>query len=76
MAEFSKDVAGLIRKTGMTTGAGVGFGAASTVYGGLGAAGLLAAVPAAGTIFVTFPLVAGYLGWKAAKKVADIIDDS
>lgn len=73
--DFFKTVGGILKGKGVVLGAGLGFSAASTVYGGLAAAGLLAAVPAAGTIFVSMPIIGAVAGWKLAKIVVDKITE-
>ena len=73
--EFLKTVGGIIKGKGLMLGAGAGFSAASTIYGGIAAAGLLAAAPAAASIFVTLPVVGAIGGWKLAKTVTDKITD-
>lgn len=69
MSTLGDDLRGAARAAGLKVGAGAGVSAASTVYGGLQSAGLLAALPSAGLVFVTFPLLLGYLGWKAVDLV-------
>lgn len=70
--EFVKDVAGKIKGVGLTAGAGAGVAAASTVYSGVVAAGLSAAALSPAVVFITFPAIGAYAGWKLAKTLTNV----
>ena len=69
--EFAKTVAGSLKGIALTAGAGAGYAAAGTVYSGVVAAGLSAAALSPAIVFIVFPTVGAYAGWKLAKTLID-----